>query len=65
MPSTGHFFMPGIRSIMTFEGLFHLLEHGRHEKKSDPVPEPDITDPDITSEGGMKLPKISGGVPVG
>ena len=50
---------------MTFEGLFHLLEHGRHEKKSDPVPEPDITDPDITSEGGMKLPKISGGVPVG
>jgi hypothetical protein len=65
MPVSGHglFSCPETGAFMAFDGLLHWLEknHGKHEKTEQPAD----TLPDITSEGGVTLPPISGGVPDG
>jgi hypothetical protein len=56
---------------MSFEGLLHWLEKKSHGKHVQPAmtavehPADGTWSPEITSEGGVKLPPISGGVPVG
>ena len=69
------FFMPGNRSAMTLDGLFRWLEknHGKHAADEKAVADWETDggavteDPpeEVTSEGDMTLPPISGGVPDG
>lgn len=47
--------MPGIRSIM---GFLRWLERKRDENLAEDIGQPDL--PEVTSEGGIKLPKVSG-----
>jgi hypothetical protein len=59
--SHGYFLCPETGAFMSFDGLLRWLEKKSKQEASAEQPAP----PEVTSEGGVTLPPISGGVPDG